>query len=545
MAASTRTALADGHKYLGAFVVVVALFSVSTSLHAQNLYGSMAFAQTGDGGYAGGIAWDAQSRAKARQLAIDECRWAGGGSACREVGWFRNACGAIAIGDGDGYGTGWGDSSDDAERAALSECRSQNNTCHIEITRCTELSVAVGIDRATRRRIQLALAAQGFDPGPADGIFGQKTQAALRAWQAAKGYATTGNLTSEQARILQSLQPQRAKASVKPSAPKKKADVLWGSIAFSQNPDRGHAWAIVWNSDGTTEAERISLEVCRREGGESCQQVGWFRNACGALAIGDGNGFGAGWGATTTQAEQDALEKCRAANQDCRIEVSRCSDKPDESSGVAMVPSKQEPVVVLEPKCPIVNRDRLGTRQCWMELANNPGCHVWIYPYQNGDYQWVDSATWSGTCSDNTATGQGTLVWSSEIGTINETGAPWIAHNTGKGLMSNGKQQGHWEEIRDTSVSSSKVTRNLVDTYEGSYKDGKRGGPWHRSSTHVEITKNGTYESEAAENGSYMDGEKHGRWTTKSRSKTPSGQRDKTCWLREFSRGKEISIVSC
>ena len=78
MAASTRTALADGHKYLGAFVVVVALFSVSSSLHAQNLYGSMAFAQTGDGGYAWGIAWNAQSHAKARQLAIDECRWAGG-----------------------------------------------------------------------------------------------------------------------------------------------------------------------------------------------------------------------------------------------------------------------------------------------------------------------------------------------------------------------------------------------------------------------------------------------------------------------------------
>ena len=230
MAASTRTALADGHKYLGAFVVVVALFSVSTSLHAQNLYGSMAFAQTGDGGYAWGIAWNAQGRSMARQLAIDECRWAGGGSGCREVGGFRNACGAIAIGDGDGYGTGWGDSSGEAERTAMNECRSQNNTCHIEISRCTELSAAVGIDRATRRRIQLALAAQGFDPGSADGIFGQKTQAALRAWQAAKGYATTGNLTSEQARILQSLQPQRAKASVKPDAPKKKADdVLWGS----------------------------------------------------------------------------------------------------------------------------------------------------------------------------------------------------------------------------------------------------------------------------------------------------------------------------
>ena len=223
MVASTPTALADGHRYLGALVFAVALFVVSEPVSAQDLYGSMAFAQTGDGGYAGGIAWNAQSHAKARQSAIDECRWAGGGSACREVGWFRNACGAIAIGDGDGYGTGWGDSSDEAERAAMNECRSQNNTCHIEITRCTELSVAVGIDRAARRRIQSSLAAQGFDPGAADGIFGSRTQAALRAWQASKGYAATGTLTSEQARILRSLQPQRTKASVKPAAPTNKS----------------------------------------------------------------------------------------------------------------------------------------------------------------------------------------------------------------------------------------------------------------------------------------------------------------------------------
>ena len=311
----------------------------------------------------------------------------------------------------------------------MNECRSQNNTCHIEISRCTELSAAVGIDRPARRRIQLALAAQGFDPGPADGIFGQKTHAALRAWQAAKGYATRGTLTSEQARILQSLQPQRAKTSDKPSAPKKKADVLWGSIAFSQNPDRGHAWAIVWNSDGTTEAERISLEVCRREGGESCQQVGWFRNACGALAIGDGNGFGAGWGATTAQAEQDALEKCRAANQDCRIEISRCSDKPNETSGVAKVPAKKDPVVVLEPKCLDLLKNRgsgwPSYQQCWAEFSNKPGCFVFGFiggseteTLSHGiDHNWLWNSRhatdmdlmWTGQCTHGVADGEGTI----------------------------------------------------------------------------------------------------------------------------------------
>ena len=423
MAVSTRSVLADGGRYPGAFIVAVALFSVSSLVNAQNIYGSIAFAQTGDGGYAWGIAWNAQGRSMARQLAIDECRWEGGGSACREVGWFRNACGAIAFGDGDGYGTGWGDSSGEAERAAMNECRSQNNTCHIEISRCTELSAAVSIDRAARRRIQLALAAQGFDPGPADGIFGSRTEAALRTWQAAKGYAATGTLTSEQARVLQLLQPRQAKASVKPAAPKKAAD-LWGSIAFSQNPDRGHAWAIVWNSGGASEARRIGLEVCRREGGESCREIGWFRNACGALAIGGGNGFGAGWGATTAKAEQDALGQCRAANQDCRIEISRCSDKPGEASGVAMAPAKSEFALEFEPKCGGTETVSLQRINCWAKVANNPGCHVWIGSikepitveqlYGGGkvfhvagiDYWSVD---WFGSCRDGAVDGKGTL----------------------------------------------------------------------------------------------------------------------------------------
>ena len=45
---------------------------------------------------------------------------------------------------------------------------------------------ALGLDRGGRREVQAALAAQGFDPGAPDGIFGPRTRAALRAWQAAR-----------------------------------------------------------------------------------------------------------------------------------------------------------------------------------------------------------------------------------------------------------------------------------------------------------------------------------------------------------------------
>ena len=62
------------------------------------------------------------------------------------------------------------------------------------------------LTRDGRRLIQKTLAALGFDPGAADGVFGPRTRTAVRAWQVANGYAATGHLTSEETRILQTAQ---------------------------------------------------------------------------------------------------------------------------------------------------------------------------------------------------------------------------------------------------------------------------------------------------------------------------------------------------
>ena len=53
-----------------------------------------------------------------------------------------------------------------------------------------------------RQQVQIGLAALGFDPGPADGLFGPKTNAAIGAWQEANNYRATGRLTREQAEAL-------------------------------------------------------------------------------------------------------------------------------------------------------------------------------------------------------------------------------------------------------------------------------------------------------------------------------------------------------
>ena len=61
-----------------------------------------------------------------------------------------------------------------------------------------------GLKRSERRQVQEGLASLGFNPGPADGMFGPKTRAALLSWQKANGFAPTGSLTRDQATTLRS-----------------------------------------------------------------------------------------------------------------------------------------------------------------------------------------------------------------------------------------------------------------------------------------------------------------------------------------------------
>ena len=94
--------------------------------------------------------------------------------------------GTGAIGDGrpgggDSEGSG-GDSQggDSGEPAAL------------EATGDAPTVTTGELPRERVRRVQERLAAAGFDPGPADGIAGPRTRAALRAFQEARGLDPTG-----------------------------------------------------------------------------------------------------------------------------------------------------------------------------------------------------------------------------------------------------------------------------------------------------------------------------------------------------------------
>ena len=54
---------------------------------------------------------------------------------------------------------------------------------------------ALQLDGEARRSYQEVLRLAGFDPGPANGVFGPGTRDAIRAWQASRGVAATGYLT--------------------------------------------------------------------------------------------------------------------------------------------------------------------------------------------------------------------------------------------------------------------------------------------------------------------------------------------------------------
>ena len=71
----------------------------------------------------------------------------------------------------------------------------------------------LALDRSERRRIQRGLAALGFEPGPADGLFGNRTRLAVRSYQKEKGHAETGYLDVESAKFLLAAVPPDAAIS--------------------------------------------------------------------------------------------------------------------------------------------------------------------------------------------------------------------------------------------------------------------------------------------------------------------------------------------
>ncbi len=151
-----------------------------------------------------GWAVDYETAAAAQARALREC-----GTGCSVVLTFGRCAAYAADQDADSTTVGWAEayaSASAAQAAALSECRSRGggSGCIVRAWGCNGPVVEDGLnlDPAARRQIQQGLAAGGFDPGGADGLFGPRTRAAIRRWQSSRGARSTGYLDGASAEAL-------------------------------------------------------------------------------------------------------------------------------------------------------------------------------------------------------------------------------------------------------------------------------------------------------------------------------------------------------
>ncbi len=99
---------------------------------AQNYFGAISYSQTTR---SHGYSYDYGSRSAAEQRAYNECAQYGGG--CKIAVWFRNACGALAVGQDGGWGAGWNANRPGAEAAAINSCNSVSYGCSVIRWVCT------------------------------------------------------------------------------------------------------------------------------------------------------------------------------------------------------------------------------------------------------------------------------------------------------------------------------------------------------------------------------------------------------------------------
>jgi serine/threonine protein kinase len=93
---------------------------------------------------------------------------------------------------------------------------------------------ALNLSTADRRRIQLALTAQGFDTRGSDGAFGPRSREMIAAWQQAQKHPATGYLTAAESQALRDASPPSSRpAGDRPAASPAASGFFVGSLSGS------------------------------------------------------------------------------------------------------------------------------------------------------------------------------------------------------------------------------------------------------------------------------------------------------------------------
>ena len=88
----------------------------------------------------------------------------------------------------------------------------------------------------------------------------------------------------------------------------------YGAIAVSPST-KALGWSYDYKSIGA--AKNVALANCRKHAND-CRIANWFRNSCGAIAVGANGGWGADWGNTIKQAKWKARKRCHQHDRHCK-----------------------------------------------------------------------------------------------------------------------------------------------------------------------------------------------------------------------------------
>ena len=177
-------------------------------------------------------------------------------------------------------------------------------------------------------------------------------------------------------------------------------------------------------------------------------------------------------------------------------------------------------------------QDKPEGSQCWMELSNLVGCHVWNFNLKEGS-----AVSWSGECEGGTAYGEGTLSW--EWPNRKRSGAGTLLEGRKRGLWSEryadgtvalgayavAGRHGQWFLELENGASATGVYEHGSASREWSEREpieseGEYVGLWTGRGPYVDDRKHGYwswvgsgsfYEGDQRE-GPYVDGRQHGLW---------------------------------
>ena len=230
-------------------------------------------------------------------------------------------------------------SADAARQAILAECRSRGggSGCIVRAWGCNGPVVEEGLnlDRAARRQIQQGLAAEGFDPGGADGLFGPRPRAAIRRWQSSGGGRATGYLNGASAEALRTAggagaavaavavsTPPAVTATQAPPPPASVAqeNLFWQSIMNSTNAAEFEAYLSQFPNGVFRALAQARLAALRSQSDATCSCI---CNCAGSDATAPATGE-----AATASAAAGTASRAESEDDSERFEIEPVTLRP-------------------------------------------------------------------------------------------------------------------------------------------------------------------------------------------------------------------------